>query len=269
MNSNARLRRPSRVSGRALLAFAVAAVVASGGLVALALSSGPDPDAAVLVVDDVVASTMPDTVPPRVTNPETTEAPRDGSEPNDGEAGVPQTTTPPTVPGGAPLSPLAALLGETGSAIPPAIEPRVQPVRLRIDDIFVDDPVRAVGLEDDGQLEVPGADEIGWYRYGAAPGYEGATVLAAHVTWNGEYGPFLNLGELEPGDTVSVELEDGTERTYAVIERTVYDKDGLPRDRIWRRTGDESLVLITCGGDFNPDINRYRQNIVVYAVPVE
>jgi hypothetical protein len=48
----------------------------------------------------------------------------------------------------------------------------------------------------------------------------------------------------------------------------MYDKDGLPRDRIWRNTGDETLVLITCGGDFNPDINRYRQNIVVYAVPV-
>ena len=53
-----------------------------------------------------------------------------------------------------------------------------------------------------------------------------------------------------------------------VVERTMYDKDGLPRERIWRNTGDETLVLITCGGDFNPDINRYRQNIVVYAVPV-
>jgi hypothetical protein len=27
-------------------------------------------------------------------------------------------------------------------------------------------------------------------------------------------------------------------------------------------------VLITCGGDFNPEIRRYRQNIVVYAAPV-
>jgi hypothetical protein len=48
----------------------------------------------------------------------------------------------------------------------------------------------------------------------------------------------------------------------------MYDKDGLPRERIWRNTGDETLVLITCGGDFNPNINRYRQNTVVYAVPI-
>src|SRR5690606_17669309 len=149
-----------------------------------------------------------------------------------------------------------------------AVEPRLRPVRLSIDRIFVDDPVVAVGLEDDGELEVPGASEIGWYRYGAAPGHPGATVPAAHVTWNGEHGPFLNLGELEPGDRVGVALEDGSERIYEVVERTMYDKDGLPRERIWRNTGDETLVLITCGGDFNPDISRYRQNIVVYAVPV-
>ena len=53
-----------------------------------------------------------------------------------------------------------------------------------------------------------------------------------------------------------------------ITERAVYDKDSLPRNRIWRNTGDEQLVLITCGGSFNPDINRYRQNVVVYAVPV-
>ena len=47
-----------------------------------------------------------------------------------------------------------------------------------------------------------------------------------------------------------------------------YEKDALPRDRIWRTTSPESLVLITCGGDFNPDLGRYRHNIVVYAVPV-
>ncbi len=115
---------------------------------------------------------------------------------------------------------------------------------------------------------MPGASEIGWYRYGAAPGYEGATVLAAHVTWNDELGPFLKLGDLEPGARVEVALEDGTERIYEVTERTMYDKDELPRERIWRNTGDETLVLITCGGSFNPDIRRYRQNIVVYAVPV-
>ncbi len=49
----------------------------------------------------------------------------------------------------------------------------------------------------------------------------------------------------------------------------MYVKDGLPTDRLWATTGDEMLVLITCGGEFNSDIRRYRHNIVVYAVPVD
>lgn len=264
MNDDARSSRRSTVRGRASLVFGVLALSGAAASGYLALRGGPASDAAVLDVDDVVTSAPPSTVAPLATvspapstNTDTAESTASSAPaPTAGEAG------------GDDLSPLAEMLGPAGSAIPPVIEPRLRPVELQIGEIFVDDPVRSVGLEDDGELEVPGADEIGWYRYGAAPGYAGATVLAAHVTWNGEYGPFLNLGELEPGDEIVVGLEDGSERVYEVTERTMYDKDGLPRDRIWRNTGDETLVLITCGGDFNPDINRYRQNIVVYAVPV-
>lgn len=243
-----------------MLAFAAVTLCAAAALTFLALRPGPDPSAAVLVVDDATAPSIPATVPPLATTPDPPTPITTPITTTTTSASNPTSTT-------IPLSPLAALVGERGSAIPPEIERRLRPVRLRIDDIFVDDPVVEVGL-DDGELEVPGATEIGWYRYGAAPGYPGATVLAAHVTWNGAYGPFLNLGELEPGNRVEIALEDGSERIYEVVERTMYDKDGLPRERIWRNTGDETLVLITCGGDFNPDINRYRQNVVVYAVPV-
>lgn len=212
-----------------------------------------------LKVSDVVASVPPVTVAPLVPSPSTTVPPMTVS--NSPTPSAPTTTT-------IPLSPLAALLGPGGSAEPPAIEPRLQPTAVVIEDLDLLGPVRSVGLRSDGALEVPGASEIGWYRYGAAPGYEGATVLAAHVSWNGEIGVFHRLGDLDPGARIDVTLEDGSQRTYEVVERTMYDKDALPRERIWRNTGDETLVLITCGGDFNPEITRYRQNIVVYAVPV-
>ena len=129
-------------------------------------------------------------------------------------------------------------------------------------------PVRAVGLEPDGQMEIPDETEIGWYQYGATAGQPGATVLAAHVSWNRTSGPFAQLGRVEPGEQVEVTLDDGSVRRYEVTERAVYGKLELPRERLWRTTGDETLVLITCGGDYNPDIRRYRENIVVYAVPV-
>jgi len=160
-------------------------------------------------------------------------------------------------------------------AIPPSTLPldaalveRESPVTLTIDDIELWGPITEVGIEDDGQLEVPDEATIGWYKYGSAPGLPGATVLAAHVSWNRAIGPFYKLGELEPGAQVDVRLQDGATRTYQVVERTIYAKDELPRDRIWTTTGDEMLVLITCGGSYNSSIRRYRENIVVYAVPV-
>jgi sortase (surface protein transpeptidase) len=92
-------------------------------------------------------------------------------------------------------------------------------------------------------------------------------VLAAHVNWHHVDGPFVHLRTLSPGSTVVVTLDDGTPRTYQVVERQQYDKDALPAARIWTLDGPETLVLITCGGSFNPDIHRYRDNIVVFAVP--
>jgi LPXTG-site transpeptidase (sortase) family protein len=117
-------------------------------------------------------------------------------------------------------------------------------------------------------MEIPDETEIGWYQYGATAGQPGATVLAAHVSWNRTQGPFARLGSVNPGERIEVALDDGTVRLYEVTERTVYGKSELPRERIWRNTGEETLVLITCGGDYNPEIRRYRENIVVYAVPV-
>ena len=239
-----------------MLVFGFVSAVGAVGLAVWAFTSGPE---VVLDIEDAVAAETPITVAPLQTAPgqpaTTVPAPTDPAA---------STTTTTTI----PLSPLAALLGPQGNAIPPEIEPRRQPASLSIDALDLEGPVRSVGLRTDGALEVPGASEIGWYRYGAAPGYEGATVLAAHVSWNGEIGLFHRLGDLDPGALVDVTLEDGSQRTYEVVERTLYDKDGLPRERIWRNTGDETLVLITCGGSFNPEISRYRQNIVVYAVPI-
>lgn len=146
---------------------------------------------------------------------------------------------------------------------------RLPPVELRFDAVGVADEIRPVGIEEDGEMEVPDASEIGWWSYGSAPGLPGATVLAAHVSWNGALGPFFRLGDAEIGDQLEVTAGDGSIRVYQVVERTMYVKDGLPADRIWTTTGDETLVLITCGGDFNPSISRYRHNIVVYAVPVD
>jgi len=220
-------------------------------------------DGAVLYADDVVGTVVPSTAPPVVTTgpPDTASAP----EPDQPAPEPDQLAPEPDQPAPEPDQPAP----EPDQPAPEPDEPAPEPVGLQIDSIDVSRyPVRGVGLEDDGQLEIPDETEIGWYKYGATAGYPGATVLAAHVNWRGSIGPFAKLGTVEPGDQIEVALDDGTTRNYVVTERTMYGKLMLPRERIWRNTGPEELVLITCGGEFNPDIRSFKSNIVVYAVPV-
>lgn len=270
--------RPDR-AGRAFVIISIFASLIAIGVMSIWVVGGAANNEVVLDVADATIDVTPSTVAPLDDQaPASTSTPILPDEPiaasGPGRSAPAQTPPLTTMPIGDDveddgLSPLADLLGPTYSVIPEPLVPRPQPVGLATSSIDVDDfPVRAVGLEDDGQLEVPDETEIGWYRYGATAGRPGATVLAAHVSWNNTTGPFFQLGSMEPGDEISVTLDDGTERQYLVTERTMYDKNELPRERIWRNSGDEQLVLITCGGDFNPEIRRYRQNIVVYASPV-
>ena len=235
---------------RSLTVLAVVAFVGAG-LLAFAAVRASDGDAAVLHADDLVAPVIAPTMPSAATEGSTTAG-----------LGAPDATEP-------PLPSPTDRPNEPTPTVKESVEPRPQPAGLRINTIDVSGyPVRAVGIEDDGWLELPDETEIGWYKYGATAGQPGATVLAAHVNWQGSAGPFSQLGTVEPGDQVEVVLDDGSTLKYEVTERTTYAKLELPKNRIWRSTGDEELVLITCGGDFNPNIRSYESNIVIYAMPI-
>jgi LPXTG-site transpeptidase (sortase) family protein len=237
--------RPTRVVvGWALV---VAALVTGGAAYALAASSDSSADGAPFRVKTTTTLSPTTSTEVVVTRPP-----------------VPATTdTPPTI-----ISPLAAQLGEAVSVIPAPPAASIAPVAISIEGIKLDTaPIVPVGVDPDGEFQVPGAFEVGWYQFGSAPGQSGSTVLAAHVNWQGDDGRFLRLGKVEANDLVTVASVDGSSRRYRVVERAMYDKQTLPYDRIWAQGGPETLVLITCGGEFNRKIHRYKQNIVVYAVP--
>lgn len=145
-----------------------------------------------------------------------------------------------------------------------------EPVRIAIEGIDVfGAPIVPVGVEPNGEMEIPGATEVGWYQFGPEPGAEGSAVLAAHIAFNGDDGVFRHLADVEVGAVVAVELEDGTIEAFTVVEVSQYDKDELPNDRIFTRDGEPGLALITCGGSFNPELRSYADNVVAYAVPVD
>jgi sortase (surface protein transpeptidase) len=154
-----------------------------------------------------------------------------------------------------------ATLDAVGEAAVPA------PARLTIDRIGVDARVVAVGVAADGTMEVPAAQDVGWYRFGPAPGAPGSAVLAAHVDFDGEEGAFFRLRELGPGDAVVVTAADGGTQRYVVTERRQVPKLDLTDSGVFDRTGPPRLTLITCGGEFDRDARSYRDNVVITAAP--
>lgn len=179
-----------------------------------------------------------------------------------------------SVPGSLPLSELAAGFVE----LPPAFPERVldglgdpigrPPATLSLPNLGkAGATVLPVGLEANGELEVPGADQVGWYQFGAGvDGGVGSTVLAAHIAFDGRNGVFSNLAETKVGDEILVGV-DGQELSYTVISVDQYNKLELPIDDLFSESSEERIVLITCGGSFNPSVGSYDDNVVVIAIP--
>jgi LPXTG-site transpeptidase (sortase) family protein len=162
---------------------------------------------------------------------------------------------------GSPLPPASGLPRPDGAA---------RPVALQLPTIGVEPrPIVPVGVEPDGAMEIPGPREVGWYRFGPSPNQADSAVLAAHIAAEGIDGVFRDLADLDPGDAFEVLNEDGVVQPYLVVDVAQYEKARLPFDDLFAEAGAPRLVLITCGGDFNPDLRSYDSNVVAYAVPAE
>ncbi len=175
----------------------------------------------------------------------------------------------------ADLSSLADQVVELPSALPEIALVGVgdpvgdQPQAISLQSLGVSNaPIVPVGLEPNGELEVPEADTVGWYEFGVGvDGGRGSTVLAAHIAYNGQDGVFRNLVDLGPGEVITIE-RDGEPIEYAIESVVDYDKWELPIDDFFSESGEERVVLITCGGSFNPELASYEDNTVAIAVPV-
>jgi LPXTG-site transpeptidase (sortase) family protein len=154
------------------------------------------------------------------------------------------------------------------SSTPPAREPGL-PASISIPALHLDAVVVPVGIEDEGAMEIPGAVEAGWYRFGPKPGARfGSAVIAGHVDHRKTPGVFIELRRLDIGAEVSVTDVAGDTYRYIVIERYQVNKHELPVKTIFRRNGEPVLTLITCGGEFDRNARSYDDNIVITAVPL-
>ena len=154
------------------------------------------------------------------------------------------------------------------------ILPRSKPVALDIPSIGVHSVVQHLGQTADGALEVPAPgphyNEAAWYRYSPTPGSLGPAVVLGHVDSAAE-GPsvFFRLGELRPGDRVSITRADDSVAVFIVDEVHRYAKDNFPTELVYGDINHAGLRILTCGGAFDDSTGHYLDNIVVFASLVD
>jgi sortase (surface protein transpeptidase) len=140
-----------------------------------------------------------------------------------------------------------------------------RPVSIAIPAAGVDARVVPVGLRADRTMEVPEVDLAGWYEPGPRPGDAGPAVIVGHVDSRDGPAVFFRLGDLGRGDRIEVGQQGGGARSFVVERVERRPKEALPTERIWNRTSEPVLRLITCGGSFDRSTGHYRDNIIVFA----
>ncbi|BFV59069.1 class F sortase [Kitasatospora sp. CMC57] len=141
------------------------------------------------------------------------------------------------------------------------------PTRIRIPALRVDAPVAGLGLDSGGRLETPAEHErnlAGWYRDGVTPGQRGTSIMAGHVDIADGPAVFYRLGTLRKGDQVEVDGEDRGTAYFTVDGVESFPKEAFPDARVYGRSADSQLRLITCGGDFTAG-RGWDANVVVFA----
>lgn len=150
------------------------------------------------------------------------------------------------------------------------VEKTEVPVRIVIDKIGVDAPIIPVGLTEDGLMDDPDSNEqVGWYEKSARAGEDKlAMLLDGHYGSDSVPAVFRNLIDLEKGDSIQVEGEDGMTLDYRVVEsyqRYAEDVD-MKKALYPYRDGVQSLTIITCEGQYDPVNVTYDKRTVVYAI---
>ena len=162
----------------------------------------------------------------------------------------------------------SALASSSGRPTGPVLS-RSKPISLDIPAIGVHSTMQHLGQDAEGGLEVPAPgphyDEAAWYRHSPTPGSLGPAIVMGHVD-SAANGPsvFFRLGELGPGDRVSITRADGSVAVFVVDEIHRYPKEDFPTQRVYGDIQYAGLRILTCGGAFDSSTGHYVDNVVVF-----
>lgn len=157
--------------------------------------------------------------------------------------------------------------GPTGSNPVALASPGFKPVAIKIDKAAVDAVVETLEIVDGVMQDPTGPWVVSWYKETGRLGLEEQNVVvAAHVDyWNVGPAVFYNVRNLQEGDVVDMTGEDNNIYRYQVEWLKLYDAENAPIAEIVGDTGETSLTMITCGGEFDYSTGEYISRTVVRA----
>ena len=140
-----------------------------------------------------------------------------------------------------------------------------RPLSISIDSAGVAAPVEQREIVDGIMQDPTGPWVVSWYKETGRLGVPDVNVvLAGHVDyWNVGPAVFFNLRNLVEGDLVDMAAEDGKVYRYEVQWQELYLAENAPIQDIVGPTGEQSLTMITCGGEFNYQTGQYVSRNVV------
>ncbi len=173
-----------------------------------------------------------------------------------------QTNSVKVVPVATPLPDPTAVPEPT--PLPPL--PGLVPTRLRIPNLGINAPIEHVGLDDKSRMDVPhNIWNTAWYKLGAKPGERGNAVIDGHLDGPYSAAVFWNLNQLKPGNRIFVQGDNNEEKVFEVYSVETYAYEEAPMARIFGKSDEAMLNLITCGGDFDQKTQNYNKRFVAYA----
>ena len=152
--------------------------------------------------------------------------------------------------------PSASTVSDTSP--PPVVSPlgNSDPMELRVERIGVRSSLVALGLDQQGVVQMPPANEgmqAGWHQTQPKQ-----WIIVGRIESNKTRGVFFRLNDLIQGDVVEVSKKDGSLARFTVTRTERIIRDDFFAEAVARDQDEEGLRLITCGT---------RDNVIVHAAP--
>lgn len=160
----------------------------------------------------------------------------------------------------------SAATSSSASPQPAAPAPVKPGVHIVIPAIGVDAHVVSLGLTGRGTLQPPpNFTTAGWWSGGPFPGQPGAAVVVGHVASVAGPGVFYRLGDLSPGDKITVDAPGAAPVHFHVTRSIQVPKSNFPTTLVYGPEPAPELRLITCSGPFNSSTHHFLDNLIVFA----